>query len=338
MAAAKTARIAFIGAGTHATESLYPNIPQIPEFELVAVCDLDANKAEYWARRYGARAFTEAQAMLDEVGPAGVCVVGPPEMHYEVGLQVLERGIPVFIEKPPAPTLAGAQELAEGARAAGTWGMVGFMKRFAPANVVAKEYMASGEFQRLSSITLIHSAGPYEDLRRMLMFNGIHMIDLSRYFGGEVVELFAYAFEAEPGLRTVSVALSFADGAVGQLNLNSGQHWRDCFEQVYISGAGAGILIDASRTVEVMAAGRRFAACDGLELYGWSGRYYVSGNMAGWAAGGHYTRGYWGELARFARAVAGLEPPAPTIEDGVAAMRLIDAIIESATTGRPLKV
>lgn len=333
MAPARTARIAFIGAGTHATESLYPNIPHIPEFELAAVCDLDSEKAAYWARRYGARSFTDAERMLDEVRPDGVCVVGPPQMHYDLGLQVLRRGIPAFVEKPPAPTSAAAQELAATAQAAGTWGMVGFMKRFAPANAVAKEYMASEEFGQLSSITLIHSTGPYDDLRRMLLFNGIHMIDLARHFGGEVVEVFAYAFQAEPGLRAVSVALRFANGAVGQLNVNSGQHWRDCFEQVYISGAGAGILIDGSRTVEVMAAERRFAGGEGLELYGWSGRYYASGNMAGWAPGGHYTRGYWGELSRFARAILGIETPQPTLEDGVAAMRIIDAILESANTG-----
>ena len=72
-----------------------------------------------------------------------------------------------------------------------------------------------------------------------------------------------------------------------------------------------------------------------MELYGWSSRYYVSGNQAGWAAGGHYTRGYWGELSHFARAVLGLVKPAPTLEDGVEAMRLIDRIMGSIGSGQP---
>ena len=55
----KTARIGFIGAGGHSTESLYPNIPMIPEFELAAVCDLDLDRAQRTARSYGARPADE---------------------------------------------------------------------------------------------------------------------------------------------------------------------------------------------------------------------------------------------------------------------------------------
>ena len=335
----QVARIAFVGAGNHSTESLYPNIAHIPEFDLAAVCDLDEGKARYAARKYGATAwFTDVETMLDQVQPAGVCVCGPAEMHYQVSLQVLRRGIPIFTEKPPALALAQAQEMADTARQAGTWGMVAFMKRFAPANVVAQEYMAKPEFGRLSSITLMHGSGPYTDLRRMLLFNGIHMLDLGRFLAGDVVSLFAFATPAGAPTQAVSVSMRFANGAVGQLNMNSGQSWSDCFEMVYLSGEGAGIVIDASRATEVMAGSARFAPGEGLQTYGWSNRYYVSGNMAGWAAGGHYTRGYWGELNHFARAVLGQVPPGPTLDDGVEAMRLIEKIVESAATGQPVSL
>lgn len=331
------ARIAFVGAGLHATESLYPNIAHIPEFDLVAVCDLVAEKARYAARRFGAPEwFTDVETMLDRVQPQGVCICGPAKMHYEVGLQVLRRGIPIFVEKPPAETLAQARELANLARQHGTWGMVAFMKRFAPANVVAKEYMGSTAFGRLSSITLIHGSGPYDDVRRMLLFNGIHMLDLGRFLAGDVESLFAYGHDGDT--KAVSVAMRFQGGAVGQLNMNSGHSWTDCFEQTYLSGTGAGILIDASRATEVMSPACRFAQGEGLQLFGWSSRYYVSGNMAGWAAGGHYTRGYWGELSHFARAVLGQVAPTPTLDDGVEAMRLIEAILLSLETGQAVKV
>ncbi len=333
------ARIAFVGAGNHATESLYPNIAHIPEFDLVAVCDLDENRARYAARKYGAPEwFTDVEAMLDKAQPAGVCVCGPAEMHYQVGLQVLRRGIPLFTEKPPGLTLEQAQEMAGTARQAGTWGMVAFMKRFAPANVVAKEYMARPEFGRLSSITLMHGSGPYDDLRRMLLFNGIHMLDLGRFLAGDVVGLFAHRSPAGAQTQAVSVSMAFANGAVGQLNMNSGHNWSDCYEMVYLSGAGAGIVIDASRATEIMSGAARFAQAEGVQTFGWSNRYYVSGNMAGWAAGGHYTRGYGGEMNPFARAVLGQVAPGPTLDDGVAAMRLIDKIIDSATSGQPVLV
>jgi myo-inositol 2-dehydrogenase/D-chiro-inositol 1-dehydrogenase len=322
------ARIAFVGAGNHATQSLYPNLPQIPDFELAAVCDRVAERAECYARSYGApRWFTEVEALLDGVQPQGVCIVGPAEMHEEVAHQVLRRGIPVFVEKPPAPSLAAAKALAAAAREHGAWGMVGFMKRFAPANLVAKEYLASEEFGRLSSIGVIHGAGPYQDARRMLYYNGIHLIDLLRFLGGEITEVSGCAFSDGANGQAVVANLRFAGGALGQFNCNSGRDWSDCFEQTYVSGSGASLLIDASQAVEVMAPGRSFARGQGLELFGWSGRYRVSGNMAGWSPSGHYTRGYWGELNHFAQAVLGRVAPTPNLDDGVEALRLIEAML-----------
>ena len=339
MSSVQTARIAFVGAGNHATESLYPNIAHIPEFDLAAVCDLAPEKAEYTARKYGAPAwFTDVVTMLDRVQPQGVCICGQPAMHYEVGMQVLQRGIPIFIEKPPAPTLAEARALADAAQAHNTWGMVGFMKRFAPANVVAKEYMAGPAFGRLGSITLMHGSGPYDDMRRMMFFNGIHMLDLGRYLAGDVESVFAYGLHESEGVQVVSASFRFANGAVGQLNMNSGHSWTDCFEMTYLSGAGVGIVIDSSRTTEVMSNAQRFAQGQGETLYGWSSRYYVSGNMSGWASGGHYTRGYWGELNHFAHAVLGRVTPVATLQDGVEAVRLIDAILQSVERGQPVAV
>jgi len=242
------------------------------------------------------------------------------------------------MEKPPAHEAAGAAELVEAARAHGTFGMVGFMKRFAPANVVAREFMETERFGGLSSMTLIHGAGPYDDPRRMLLFNGIHMLDLARFFGGDVETVQAIRRPEGPGTQAVCANFRFANGAVGQLNMNSGHTWQDCYEFAYLTGTQAGLVLDASKATEVMMPGARFADGPGLELFGWSSRYYVSGNMAGWAAGGHYTRGYWGELSHFAKAVLGQVEPQATLEDGLAAMRLIDAIMLSSESGEPVSI
>jgi predicted dehydrogenase len=334
------ARIAFIGAGNHSTQSLYPNIAHIPEFDLVAVCDTDADKAAYAARKYGApQWFTDVDTMFAEVHPDGACVCGPGEMHHAVGLQVLRHGVPLFSEKPPGMSLANTQELLNAARDNGVWGMVAFMKRFAPANVVAKEFMGTEAFGAPSSITLIHTSGPYDDPRRMLLFNGIHMIDLGRFLCGDVASVFAHASGGTGKAQAVSATMRFTSGAVGQLNMNSGfRSWSDCFEQTYVSGTGAALVIDASRAVEVMSPQGRFAKGEGLDLFGWSNRYYVSGNMAGWTSGGHYTRGYCGEMEQFAKALLGQAEPSPSLEDGVAAMRLIEAMLESAETGKEVGV
>jgi len=332
------ARIAFIGAGNHSTESLYPNLAHIPEFDLVAVCDLDRAKAESAAKRFGApKAYLDAAAMLDELKPDGVCICGMPDMHHEVGVLCLRRGIPVWMEKPPAWDLHDALDLVAAAKEAETWGMVGFMKRFAPANRIAKAYLDSGAIGPLSSITLIHGSGPYDDPRRMLLFNAIHLIDIGRFYGGEWEELFAYTTSASAGPQAVSVTFRLRDGGVGQLNMNSGFTWSDCNEQVYISATQGGLVTDG-RELEVMAQKLRFADPADMHLFGWSGRYAVPSNMAGWFAGGHYTRGYWGELSHFARAVLGQVEPQATLEDAAEAVRIIEAILKSAETRAPVEV
>src|SRR5262245_26404641 len=116
----QTVRLAVVGAGSQCTASLMPGIPYIPEIDLIAVCDLKQDLAERNARRFGARAVhTDLAAMLRQEAPDAVMVVGPPQMHEEIGLQVLEAGAHLFIEKPAAPTIAGAKRLVDAARRAG---------------------------------------------------------------------------------------------------------------------------------------------------------------------------------------------------------------------------
>jgi myo-inositol 2-dehydrogenase/D-chiro-inositol 1-dehydrogenase len=332
------ARIGFVGAGNHATQALYPNLPLIRECQLAAVCDLRSDRAEETASAYGARAFTDCGNMLDAVELDGVCVCGMPDMHHEVGLAVLERGLPLFIEKPPAPTLEQARELAETAAENDTFGMVGFMKRFAPANVVTKELVDSDGFGDLASIVLIHGAGPYDDLRRMLMFNGIHPIDSARFFGGDVEAVSAYAHSTAGGVQSVSANLRFASGVPGQLTLNSGATWSDCYEYTYLAGKEHQVTVVGCRDVEVMSPQGRFAEARDVVTLGWSNSYYVSGTMSHWPAGGHYTRGYCGQLEHFVRAVLGAVDPQSTLADGVEAMRIIDGILRSVEEGREIRM
>jgi predicted dehydrogenase len=217
--------------------------------------------------------------------------------------------------------------------------MVAFMKRFAPANLVAKEVMANPAFGPLNTITLIHGSGPYDDLLKMMLFNGIHMIDLAFFFGGEIASVSARACQASGRAEALVVTFSYTSGAVGTLNMNSGHHWKDCYEAVYLSGTGTAISIDASKSCEVMASDHQFAEVKDQELFGWSSRYYVSGNMAGWWAGSHYTRGYWGELAHFAKACVAQAEPGPTLEDARKALRFIECSLTSAERdGAPIRL
>jgi predicted dehydrogenase len=140
MAEVKKARIAFVGCGGHATHSLFPAVHRIPEMELVAVCDLREELAQRNARWFGAQHwYTDVATMLAKEELDGVVIVGPPQMHYEVGKQCLDAGLPIFVEKPSALSYALARDLAEHADRKGLWGAVAYMKRFAVGYELAKQ-------------------------------------------------------------------------------------------------------------------------------------------------------------------------------------------------------
>ena len=184
----RKARLAFIGCGGHATNNLYPAIPQLRDVvDLVAVCDLKQELAERAARMYGAcRWYTDMNSMLDTETLDGVLVIGPPKMHVEVGSQVLQRGLPIFVEKPSATNLQQAIELAQLADEQGTFGQVAFMKRFAVGYRMAKHLVEQPDFGGVQLLDAKFSQGPYPSIW------GIESPALS-FLTGQVVHLFDLA-------------------------------------------------------------------------------------------------------------------------------------------------
>ncbi len=243
----KQARLAFIGCGGFATASIFPQIPLIPEIDLVAVCDIVKEKAERNARNFGARrVYTDLHEMLDKEELDGVFVIGPAPQQYELAPEVLQRGIPVYVEKPSANTSAEAKELAELAEANGTWGQVGFMKRFADPYAIAQEIISRPEFGPIHLIKCKFGQGPYPQIwgidsakRAMLIGQLCHIFDLIRFFGGDVKTVQAMFHQATDTQFAYAVNLRFASGALGQLDVNSledKQGFRDITEILEVIG------------------------------------------------------------------------------------------------------
>src|SRR5579862_5600878 len=92
-------RIAVIGAGWIAADHV-GRIGRTAGVELAAVCDLDADRAATLA---GERpVYTDWREMLERESPGAVLVATPPLTHREIAVEVLDRGIPVYLEKPIA--------------------------------------------------------------------------------------------------------------------------------------------------------------------------------------------------------------------------------------------
>ncbi|MHB0878404.1 MAG: Gfo/Idh/MocA family protein [Anaerolineae bacterium] len=341
----KQARIAMIGCGAHATNHLAPNIPFIPEIDLVAVCDLDETLARRNARNFGARRwYTDAQRMLDaEPDLDGVIVVGWPQMMKGLGEMVLtQRQLPIFVEKPPAINAQEAAAFAQTADEAGTWGMVAFMKRFATAYVLAKQAVDEDWFGPVSIIDAKFSNGDYGPIWGIdspglsyLTGQAVHIFDLIQYFGGPVTEIHARYLERSRANHGFVVTAAFANGALGTLNLNSFESW-ECFDEWFcVTGLHNYVTVEDMLYTQVWP--QQSWAGDTLARN-------VANTSLGWKPTGpsvppmEVLVGYRGELTEFARCLLEGRRPGPDLHAGAAAMRVGQAIWDSASSGQAVRL
>jgi len=339
MASERQAKLAFIGCGGFATGALFPNIHLVPEIDLVAVCDLDRTKAERNARNFGARrVYGDLHEMLDKEELDGVFVIGPAPQHYQLAPHVLERGIPVYVEKPSANTSPEAKELAELAAANGTWGQVGFMKRFAHVYLMAKDIIGRPDFGPLRLVKCKFAQGPYPQIwgidsakRAMLIGQLCHIFDLTRFFGGDVHSVQSLYNEATPTQFAYAVNVEFASGAIGQLDVNSISHkqgFRDIVETLELVSLERNVLCEdmikmtwqepEDFTKAVPGAGRYVHKFDPT----WTGISRTN-----------ITFGYKGEVEHFAKRCLGLVEGGPDLWDSYESLRIGEAIYESAHKG-----
>ncbi len=344
MSEQRKAKLAFIGCGGFATASIFPNIHLVPQIDLVAVCDLDRERAERNARNFGARrVYTDMDVMLDQEELDGVFVIGPAPQHYELAPQVLKRGIPVYVEKPSANTSAEAKELAEIAEANGVWGQCGFMKHFAYVYRMAKDIMAREEFGEVTMVTAHFGQGPYPQIwgmdsakRSMLVGQLCHIFDLTRFLGGDVATVSAIYKEVTDTQFAFLVNLQFKSGAIGQLDLNGLETtaaFRDIREWVKVVGVGAHVICDGVQRVDYCAPK------DWLDTVPATGRYLHSYDPA-WTgiSRSPMNFGYLGEVENFALRCIGERDTGPDLWDSYESLRLGEAVYDSIETGAPVEL
>jgi myo-inositol 2-dehydrogenase/D-chiro-inositol 1-dehydrogenase len=156
----KSLRVGFIGCGRHATKMLYPSL-HLARLELAAVCDVDEVKAQRNARWFGAeRVYTDHRRMLEGESLEAVLICTSTATHTPLALDCLERGLPVFVEKPPALNVVEAERLRERSEALGVPVMVGTMKRHSLIYRRMKEIVSAPDFSPRSPIKSMHSMRP----------------------------------------------------------------------------------------------------------------------------------------------------------------------------------
>jgi myo-inositol 2-dehydrogenase/D-chiro-inositol 1-dehydrogenase len=316
-------RIGFIGCGAFAVQAIWPSLRYAP-VEIAYAYSRGLDKARRVARRFGAEHATDSLGdVLADDTVSAVFIVGPPPMQHEIGLRALAAGKHVFVEKPPAPSLEAAEELRSAADRHGRQVQVAFQKRFATAYRLAREEARKPDFGgiRLAKVNYSHWRMP--DWHRHLSVMSVHPIDLIRFLLGDPAEAHVLKRGDSRGRHTCVLTLLYDDGASAVVNMSA----NDPHVQEWVELSGANQLISVRNLSEY----RRWA--DGGDLARslpinpaavtlWHPEYAIPHQQAD----SLWLQGYAGEVADFVDAVRAGRPVSPSIADGVAAMRYVEAI------------
>lgn len=384
-------RIGFIGCGPFSTASIYPPLqhlahgllpdpaleravrgqrPEMPGAppvgvaeaagglaDLVACCDKKFELAQRAQRAFGfQRAYANYHEMLDKEDLDSVFVVMHPRNQPAIAIDVLRSGRNVYIEKPPATTLAETQAIQAAATAAGRFCQVGFMKRFSEPFVRAKAIAQRPDFGRPSVYESRKArSGAYLPEPVYHFLNGFvcHHFDLARYFMGDVESVYAEMISRsadDPGGLNARLAAQddlfsnyytlvhdlphvrqadgylilfrFTSGAIGVHNANCLEADSNTLERVMLTGENASVVVEDWWTVKGHIQGQPPLYWEPLTV------------DYGGALAMHHYRGYLGEVTEFLAATSEGRPPAVTIADGVACLEIETAVRRSLAEGR----
>ena len=141
---------------------------------LVGVADIDRSRAEDLAARFGSRAFTDYRDLLSLVD--AVSIVVPTESHFSVGLEFLDHGVDVLIEKPMTTTLKQADELIDVAESRGRILQVGHLERFNPAVLALKDIITNPMFIEAHRLSIFKDRSTDVSVVLDLMIHDIDII------------------------------------------------------------------------------------------------------------------------------------------------------------------
>ncbi len=312
-------RICIVGAGNLSTRRIYPYIGAAGG-QLVGLCDLDQDKAETNARRFGGKTYADMERMLAAEKPDGVIICIGPAEHAELAPVVMRMGMPVYTEKPPAVTAAAALEVAKVSAETGVLCTTAFKKRYSRAYERAKEWIDSFPPDELYSISVDYASGQYLDdgspRNSLLLDFSIHMIDLVGYLFGRASEVFCFAKDK----NAYAVSIRFANGAVGAINFNDGRSFQLPTEEVEITAKGGNFM-----TIHNCSCWR--IAENGKSLEWRQPPTFISAGDSG------YETGHLAEIADFLAAIKQGKSTRSNIYESYKSMVLYEAIVESARSG-----
>jgi predicted dehydrogenase len=235
-----------------------------PLAELVGVCDIQKDRANAAAGKFGVPAFYDAQKMLETLKPDVVSVTtGGYEYgsdHFEPTMLALEAGCHVLGEKPISNDIAQGEKMVAKAREKHLCYGINVNHRFTPAARIAKRWIEEGRLGHLLFINMAMwiknpaESSPYFQIKALHP----HTVDAMRYFCGDIEAVQCFATKA-PGRKIWSTAhfsMRFKNGVVGGLTGSYDIERGHPMERCEVAGTGGRfVLEDMWREVTLYPAG-----------------------------------------------------------------------------------
>ena len=335
-AARRRLNVGLIGLGRLGRVYARDLATRIPETRLPAVADVSPGLAAQIAEEFDvAEAYEEPREMIASARVDAVVIVSPTHTHKDLVIAALERGKPVFCEKPLALSLAACREVQDAVNRHKGFFQMGFMRRFDPGYVAGKKQVDEGHIGT-PCVFKATSRDPYRPSLEyanpassggILVDMGIHDFDLARWFMGEVATVSAIGGTlAYPELATIGdidnaiATLVFANGRLGVIDLTRNGFYGYDISTELLGTAGT-VRIGYIRETPILMMTKNTIAHDTVP-------YFME----------RFERAYTLQLQNFAQNVLADREPPVTAGDGMEALRVALAATEACRSGQSVAV
>ena len=189
----------------------------LKDTELAGVADLNVERGLEIATSYRTRFFENYLDLLPHVD--AVCIAVPTKLHHQVGIDCLQAGVHILLEKPIAASIPEAESLVNTAAESNCILQIGHIERFNPAFVELSKVCQSEEILAIEARRMSPYSQRANDVSVVLDLM-IHDIDLLlELTASPVVKLTASGSSASDAgyLDYVTATLGFANGVVATL-------------------------------------------------------------------------------------------------------------------------
>ncbi|MFN8492910.1 MAG: Gfo/Idh/MocA family oxidoreductase [Caldilineaceae bacterium] len=320
--------VGVIGTGGMGGRHVHNLTQEVAAAQVFAVMDVDQARLREVATACGATyTFTDGYELINHPAVEAVLIAAPDRFHAPLVRACIVAGKPVFCEKPLATSAAEAYQVIEAEIAGGRrLVQLGFMREYDPAHVKVKQMMDSGALGKALAFRGVHINTALSDPRQVaevITNSVVHDIHSARWLmGDEIVKVYTSYVPSKPDLpttaRLVLVQFHYRNGAIGHIecNVEAGYGYE---VDVKLAGENGSVQTNSLQSAFVSQSNQRGQWVE----EDWLQRFDTAYRL---------------EAKAWVNALQTGVPTGPTAWDGYMAMRVADACIESAQSGKAVAV